>query len=246
MERVQHNLVSKYPDLAGAVVDPESAHLTVMVMKLGDGSMEVPDCAELLHSSSPVLKDKGLLKPITINLRGLGTFGKKVRILILAVTQQQDKAAYSALFYVSISITKLYWFDFKKVLFLEVQPGEGSEQIALLASILSDIFSANGLENNGKEFKGHVTIAKMSKMPFGKKWQGKKQRNNDEHRKNMVADQTNLQEERLRFIPEDSYKEMTDIDAGEVTIDKIQLCQMGGRIPKSYYQIVSQISLDSS
>lgn len=85
MKRVQDNLTAKYPELAEAVVDPESAHLTLMVLKLGDGSMEVSDCAKLLESSIPVLEQEGLLKPITVNLRGLSHFNQKVRILSLLI-----------------------------------------------------------------------------------------------------------------------------------------------------------------
>lgn len=78
MKLVQDKLVEQYPELKDTIIDVESAHLTLMVMNLGEAGTLVPLCTDLLTSSVPILREKGLLKPITVRLKGLSTFNKKV------------------------------------------------------------------------------------------------------------------------------------------------------------------------
>lgn len=133
-----------------------------------------------------------------------------------------------------------------QVLFLEIEHGMMSDRIALLASVLSDHFTTNGLKNNGKDFNPHVTIAKMSKMYFGRGQWRKKERNQDKCEENNEVDDTCPEKERLTFMPEDSFIDLADIEAGAVTISELHLCEMGGREPNSYYNIAAQIPLDST
>lgn len=82
MKLVQDQLVERCPELEDTIIDVESAHLTLMVMNLEEAGALVPLSAELLDSAVSILRENGLLKPIDVKLKGLGTFKKKVNMLL--------------------------------------------------------------------------------------------------------------------------------------------------------------------
>lgn len=77
------------------------------------------------------------------------------------------------------------------------------------------------MSSDDREFTGHVTIAKLSKIRSKRRKSGVK----------------------LNKIPEEGYAQQVSIAAGVVLVTELQLCQMQGRESGSYYKVRKSIAV---
>lgn len=93
--QVQAALCAFNPALEATFVDVETAHLTMMVLRLAPED-EARASSHLL-ALGPVLAAAGLLQPVRVQLRGLSSFNNQVRgvraILVLRVHGEDSLAA---------------------------------------------------------------------------------------------------------------------------------------------------------
>ncbi|KAK9817820.1 hypothetical protein WJX72_002712 [[Myrmecia] bisecta] len=80
MASIQASLTQHTPALHRALVDPASAHMTLMVMHLGTEAL-MEQATAAMDSLPDALKRLELLQPLVVTLQGLKTFNDKVLFL---------------------------------------------------------------------------------------------------------------------------------------------------------------------
>lgn len=161
-----------------------------------------------------------------------------------------------------------------QVLFLEVEPGEALNRITAISHTLGDHLSSGGIFNDGDSFKGHVTLAKLSKLlpRHSQESSGKQGRvairtehktehvsmpdsKHDSKKTSGISEQaekpdekmltsSNKTRKRILSFPVNGYKDFLEIDAGSTTVAELHLCRMKFREPGSYYHVETRIPLD--
>ncbi|KAL3148617.1 A-kinase anchor protein 7 isoforms alpha and beta [Trebouxia sp. C0009 RCD-2024] len=176
---VHDSLVRHSQALQPALVEPETAHLTLMVTALDTVEEVLRAEAAMETFAGELAADEAWAEPMTLSLEGLSHFRHQV-------------------------------------LYLDVKKDLEHERLLAFAKALRDHMQASEIKStDDRDFTGHVTIAKLSKIRSKRRKAGAK----------------------LSKIPEEGYAQQASITAGEVLVTELQLCQMQGRESGSYYKI---------
>ncbi|GMH35241.1 hypothetical protein BSKO_03109 [Bryopsis sp. KO-2023] len=246
IKKIHQSMVAKYPGLQPALVDPASAHLTLMVMHLDTDNMHyrsplIEDGVQFLEEAIPTLEAESLLGPLNLSLKGLSNFNDRVLYLDVEPGKDLDRVA-------SMAKTLSEHFAVRGV------PNSGESFVShITVAKLSKI--KRNRRNKRKKAKVVEEAANVKKAKVGlsehlveNSGKGKKKSTRDETEKQERERRTQELEEAagkmLKGIPKEAYQEFVDFEAGSCKIDEVHLCRMIRRLAGQYYHVEGRIRLD--
>ncbi|KAF5830795.1 AKAP7 2'5' RNA ligase-like domain-containing protein [Dunaliella salina] len=179
--QVHSALESHSPGLAPALESPMKAHITLGVMCL-KSQQDVAGAVRVLHKSAEALLAAQALKPVSLQVRGLGSFGNSV--LFLNIHDGAPAAAAQAIPPATppaatlgqvVSGTSPSLATAEMVLPAQSAQGhadhnggvQGYMHLHTITSTLTTCF-AGMMKEEGRAFKPHITVCKLSKLKRGR------------------------------------------------------------------------------
>lgn len=225
VDQLQATLIEKYPHLKGTLVDPNTIHITLGVMRIGNDQQMIQQVEEALKRAVKSVEGSVALQPVEFS--GIQSFRKSV--LFMKPNEESEKMLKDIYHNVrphfeSIAPSNDGETDDVSSATPDSQAMDADEASSTESSMVSTAREArqDSIWIDSGHFTPHMTIAKCSLLKGSV-------RNWWTYKFDSIDDD-------MLVLPEQMVGE-------SIALDRLQVCSMHGRKKGEYYKIIAQESL---